>query len=121
MIENSGETLIYLSSVSLVCAQLEVSRWLGDLEPGSQVVEIVVPSERATGSVPVELGGAEVNFAAGGMSSAYETAATGGRVTFTQSEPESIVVGTVVAEYADSGESVRGRFRATYCAGGQGY
>ena len=49
VIENSGEILIYLSSAALSCQQLTVSRWLGSVEPGAQVVEIVVPSERAVG------------------------------------------------------------------------
>ncbi|HNI36523.1 MAG TPA: hypothetical protein PLV93_14070, partial [Microthrixaceae bacterium] len=121
MIENSGETLVYLSSVSLTCAQLMVSRWLGDVAVGAQIIEIVVPSTRASGTVAVEEGGAEVNYAAGGKSSAYEVAATDGHVTFTQSEPGVKVVGTVEASYAGADAEVRGRFYATFCPGGQGY
>ena len=52
-IENSGEILIYMSSVTLTCDQLTVSRWLGDVEMGAQVVEIVVPTELAVDVVAV--------------------------------------------------------------------
>lgn len=121
VIENSGETLIYLSSTALTCTQLMVSRWLGDVEAGAQVVEIVVFSELAVDTVPVEGGGAEVNYASGGKSSAYEKSAVAGHVTFTKSLPGTVVEGTFSATYADAADSVKGRFQAEFCAGGQGY
>lgn len=120
VIENSGEVLIYLSSAPLTCAQIMVSRWLGDAELGSQVVEIVVPAELAVDTVAVEPGAAEVNYAAGGKSSAYEVSATEGHVTFTKGLPGT-VEGSFSATYADTAVSVKGRFQAEYCAGGQGY
>ncbi len=125
-IENSGEILIYMSSVTLTCDQLTVSRWLGDVEMGAQVVEIVVPTELAVDAVAVEPGGAEVNYALGGRSSAYEKSAGGGHLTFTKMLPAMRVAGaigegTVVADYADGSDSVKGRFQAEFCEGGQGY
>ncbi len=121
MIENSGETLVYLSSVSLTCAQLMVSRWLGDVSPDAQIVEIVVPSDRADGEVAIGEGLAEVNYAAGGKSSAYEVVATGGHVTFTDTVPQKSVAGTFSATYDGGAAHVEGRFSATFCPGGQGY
>src|SRR5690349_9094496 len=41
VIENSGEVLVYMSSATLTCPQIQVSRWLGSVEAGAQVVEIV--------------------------------------------------------------------------------
>ena len=120
VIENSGEVLIYMSSAPLTCPQIMVSRWLGGVEAGAQVVEIVVPSELAVDTVDVEEG-AEVNYAAGGKSSAYEKSAIAGHVTFTKSLPGTVVEGTFTATYADAGDSVKGRFQAEFCAGGQGY
>lgn len=121
VIENSGEVLVYMSTTTLTCPQLQSSRWLGGVAAGAQVVEIVVPSELATGTSQVEPGGAEVNYALGGRSSAYEKSAVSGHVTFTKSLPGSTVEGTFVAEYADPADSVKGRFLAELCDGGQGY
>lgn len=122
VIENSGEVLIYMSSSTLTCAELMVSRWLGGVAAGAQVVEIVVPSERAVADVAVDVepGGAEVNYALGGRSSAYEKSAIGGHVTFTKTLPGT-VEGTFTATYAADADSVKGRFQAAFCAGGQGY
>ncbi|AKU94874.1 hypothetical protein AKJ09_01538 [Labilithrix luteola] len=117
MISNSGETLIYLSSAPLDCAQLTVSRWLGSATKGSQVVEIVIKGAPKVGSVAVPPG--EVNFAEGGKSSSYETNADSGKITFTKAD-SSMVEGTVKATYAGGG-SVEGVFHAEFCANGQGY
>ncbi|MEY4510922.1 MAG: hypothetical protein RLZZ450_3044 [Pseudomonadota bacterium] len=115
-ISNSGETLIYLTSAPLTCEQLKVSRWLGAFTTGAQVVEIVV-----RGNAPVGMArNPEVNFAAGGKSSAYETTAATASVTFTKSEPMGVIEGTVSATYRPSGD-VMGTFHAEFCAGGQGY
>lgn len=121
VIENSGEVLIYMSSATLTCPQIMVSRWLGGVEAGAQVVEIVVPSELAVDTVAVEEGGAEVNYAAGGKSSAYEKSAIAGHVTVTKSLPGTVVEGTFTATFADAADSVKGRFQAEFCEGGQGY
>jgi hypothetical protein len=116
VISNSGETLIYLTSAPLTCEQLKVSRWLGSFTAGAQVVEIVV-----RGNAPVGMArNPEVNFAAGGKSSAYETAAATAMVTFTKSEPMGVIEGTVSATYRPSGD-VMGTFHAEFCAMGQGY
>jgi hypothetical protein len=121
VIANSGETLIYMSSAPITCELLTMSRWLGSVAAGSQVVEIVVPSTRITGTVPVEDGGAEVNYAPGGMSSAYEESAESGSVTFTTSTPNGVFEGSVTATYANPAGNVSGTFHAEFCAGGQGY
>lgn len=116
VISNSGETLIYLTSAPLSCEQLKVSRWLGAFTAGAQVVEIVV-----RGNAPIGVArNSEVNFATGGKSSAYETAAATASVTFTKSDPMGSIEGKVSATYLPSGE-VMGTFHAEFCAGGQGY
>lgn len=116
VISNSGETLIYLTSAPLTCEQLKVSRWLGAFTAGAQVVEIVVQ-----GNAPVGMArNPEVNFAAGGKSSAYEKAASTASVTFTKSDPMGAIEGKVSATYLPSGD-VMGTFHAEFCAGGQGY
>jgi hypothetical protein len=116
VISNSGETRIYLTSALLTCEQLKVSRWLGTFTTDAQVVEIVV-----RGNAPVgKASNPEVNFAAGGKSSAYETAAATATVTFTKSEAMGVIEGTVSATYRPSGD-VMGTFHAEFCAGGQGY
>jgi hypothetical protein len=120
VISNSGETLIYLSSAPIDCEMLTMSRWLGSTPSGSQVVEIVVPSSQARGTVSVEED-AEVNYAPGGMSSAYEKAAASGSVTFTTSVPNGLVEGSVTATYSNPTGNVSGTFHAEFCAGGQGY
>ena len=117
VISNSGETLIYLTSARLTCEQVMVSRWLGAFAPNAQVVEIVVSGPAKVGKAE----SAEVNFAAGGKSSAYEQSATSTSVTFTKSEPEGIVEGTVSASYANPKGNVAGAFHAEFCPGGQGY
>ena len=122
MISNSGETLIYMSSAPLTCAQIMVSRWLGSVASGAQVVEIVVPSTKMTGTVPVAaFGSAEVNYAPGGMSSSYEKNAASGSVTFTSCVASGPCDGTVTATYANPTGNVMGTFHAEFCAGGQGY
>jgi hypothetical protein len=121
VIANSGEVLIYMSSAPITCALLSESRWLGSVDAGSQVVEIVVPASRTTGTIPVEEGGAEVNYAPGGMSSAYEESADSGSVTFTKFAANGVAEGTVEATYGSPAGNVAGTFHAEFCDGGQGY
>jgi len=110
-----------MSSAPITCALLTSSRWLGSVAAGSQVVEIVVPSDTTAGTIQVEEGGAEVNYAPGGMSSAYEESADSGSVTFTTLTPNGVVEGSVTASYTDPAGNVSGTFHAEFCAGGQGY
>ncbi|CAN5907577.1 hypothetical protein BH11MYX2_BH11MYX2_27080 [soil metagenome] len=117
MISNSGETLIYLSSATITCDQLTVSRWLGGTTAGSQVIELVIDGAPEVKTYPVPP--SEVNFAAGGMSSAGETGASSGSIAFTVAEANSVVEGTVSAKYGS--KSISGVFHATFCANGQGY
>ena len=118
VIANSGETLIYMSSATITCDQLSMSRWLGAASAGSQVIEVVVKGTPTVGTVNVPP--AEVNYAAGGKSSAYEVAASSGSITFTKAVANGAVDGSLMATYSD-GSSVSGTFHAEFCAGGQGY
>ena len=61
----------------------------------------------------------DVNFAAGGKSSAYETAAATATVTFTKSEPMGVIEGTVSATYRPNGMSWA-HFMLSFCTMGQG-
>ena len=115
-ISNSGETLIYMSSATITCDQLKVSRWLGSTTVGSQVVEIVIKGAPKVGDFPVPPG--EVNFATGGKSSSYETGADSGKIAFTKADAQ-VVEGTVTATYGS--KSISGAFHAEFCANGQGY
>ena len=115
-ISNSGETLVYMSSATITCDQLMVSRWLGAATAGSQVVEIVIKGAPKLADYPVPPG--EVNFAAGGKSSAYETNATTGKIHFTSADAQ-VLEGSVMATYG--ADNISGTFHATFCANGQGY
>lgn len=118
VISNSGETLVYLSSGTLTCDQIKVSRWLGSATANSQVIEIVIsgaPSTAKTYAVPPS----EVNFAQGGKSSATETSADSGSVVFSRADSGGDVEGTLSAAYGSA--HITGVFHATFCASGQGY
>ena len=83
VISNSGERLVYLSTTAITCDTLSVSRWLGSIDTGAQVVEIVVKSSFGTGTRSVDNAQVEVNYAKGGRSSSYEKSASSGHVTLT--------------------------------------
>lgn len=117
-ISNSGESLIYMSSAPITCATLANSRWLGSVASGAQVVEVVLKGAPAIGTLQVPP--AEVNYAQGGKSSAYEVTASSGSLTFTKAEAKGVVEGSFSATY-DSGDSLSGTFHADFCSGGQGY
>lgn len=119
VILNSGERLVYLSTAPITCDTLAVSRWLGSTPADAQVVEIVVKSTVTTGTLPV--GKAEVNYAKGGRSSAYEQTAATGSVTFAINEPMGVAEGTVTATFVNPTGTVMGAFHAEFCDGGQGY
>ena len=122
VISNSGETLIYLSSAPITCEMLKTSRWLGSVDATAQVVEIVFKSAAKVGALTVgPPDDAEVNYAKGGRSSAYEKTASSGTVTLTTYTPQGPVEGTVEAKYASPTGSVSGKFHAEFCDGGQGY
>ena len=122
VIQNSNETLVYLSSAPLSCSLLAMSTgWLRMVATGAQVVEIVVPSSTVSGMVAVKrFGGAEVNFAAGGGTASSETVAMSGSVTFTSCMAGGPCSGTLMAAYAGGG-SIMGSFSATFCPNGYGY
>ncbi len=122
MITNSGETLIYLSSAPITCDMLKTSRWLGSVDASAQVVEIVFKSTAKVGALTIgPPDEAEVNYAKGGRSSAYEKTASSGTVTLTTYTPQGPAEGTIEAKYANPTGSVSGRFHAEFCDGGQGY
>ena len=118
MISNSGETLVYLSSAALTCDQLKVSRWLGGATANSQVIELIVSGAPTTTKVYGVPPG-EVNFAQGGKSSATETSADSGSISFSRAEAAGDVEGSVTAKYGST--QISGVFHATFCTGGQGY
>ena len=118
VISNGGETLVYMSSAPITCAQLKTSGWLPSTPKGSQVVEIVVKGAAKTG--PVAVPTAEVNYAAGGQSSLFEVRASSGSVTFITAEVNGVVEGSVNASYAGGG-TLSGTFHAEFCADGQGF
>lgn len=114
-ITNSGESLVYLSTATITCDTLTTSRWLGSTEAGSKTIEIVIKGNPAVGDKAVPP--AEVNYAPGGKSSAYEKNAEDGSVSFTKADAKT-VQGTVTASYSD-GTKIEGTFNATFCTGGQ--
>lgn len=122
VIEYSGETITYLSTVDLACSDMAESRWLGNLDPDAQIVEIVYKSD--TTSTELEVGGTgslEVNYAKGGRSSAYEESAVSGTVSLTSHTAGGPIAGYVNATYSDPSGEVYGPFQADFCEGGQQY
>jgi hypothetical protein len=118
VISNSGETLIYMSSSALTCDQVRVSRWLGSQTAGAQVVEVVVRGVPVLGATAVPP--AEINYGEGGKSSAGETSAASGTITFTKTGAASLVEGSVTGTF-DNGDTINGIFHAEFCSGGQGF
>jgi hypothetical protein len=121
VISNSGETLIYMSTAPLTCMMMQTMGvgWLSKLPAGSQVVEIVVKGTPSAKTYPVGPLQGEVNYAPGGMSSAYEKNATGGSITFTSAMANGPVEGSVMATYAMG--SIMGTFHAEFCSMGSQY
>ncbi|MCA9488381.1 MAG: hypothetical protein KC621_00615 [Myxococcales bacterium] len=122
VIEYSGETITYLSTVDLACDAMVESRWLGALDPDAQVIEIVFKSD--TAGTDLEVGGTgslEVNYASGGRSSAYEVGAASGTVSLTDHTAGGPIVGYVDATYTHPSGFVAGPFEAEFCPGGQQY
>jgi hypothetical protein len=105
-----------MSSATITCDQLTVSRWLGSTTAGSQVVEIVIKGDPNVADYPVPP--SEVNYAQGGKSSAYEVNADSGTIAFTAADAQ-VVEGTVMATYGS--KSLSGTFHAEFCANGQNY
>jgi hypothetical protein len=118
---NGLETLIYLSTAPLTCAQMMMmgTKWLSSLPPGSQVIEIVIRGTATVGTVPVGFLQGEVNYAEGSKSSSYEVTATGGSINITKAVAKSVFEGTIMATYAMG--SVMGTFHADWCQGGSEY
>jgi hypothetical protein len=105
-----------MSSTTITCDQLKVSRWLGSTTAGAQFVEIVIKGAPKLSDYPVPPG--EVNYAQGGKSSSYETNADSGKISFTKADAQ-VVEGSVMATYGT--KSISGTFHAEFCANGQGF
>jgi hypothetical protein len=119
---STGETAVYLSSAPLTCAAISNpgGRWLGSLPAGTQVIEIVVAGGASAMMYSVGgLGGIELNFAPGGMSSSNEKHSTSGTVTFTKASVGGVHEGSIMA--SNSGGMIMGTFHADWCTGGQEY
>jgi hypothetical protein len=81
-------------------------------------VEIVFRGDPVAGKT---YSNAEVNYAAGGKSSAYEKVAGTTSVKITKAESKGVVEGTVSASYDNPTADIKGTFHAEFCDGGQGY
>jgi hypothetical protein len=119
VIQNSGETLVYLSSAPLPCSAIQASRWLGTLPAGTQVVELVMPGVPTDGQT-VKVPPGEVNYAPGGKSSSYEKSSASGSIVWTKGGAGNDVSGTFSATLG-TGDKISGSFAATFCANGQQY
>lgn len=122
VIEYSGETITYLSTVDLPCSAMAESRWLGNLDPSAQIIEIVYKS--ATTGTHFEVGGTgelEVHYAKGGRSSSYEENASTGAADIADRGSGDPISGTVDAVFKNPAGSLAGPFSAEFCAGGQEY
>jgi hypothetical protein len=124
-ITNSLETLVYLSTAPLTCAQMMTMGmgWLPKQPAGSQVMEVVYTANPSTttytiGSGPAAVGGGEVNMAEGGKSSSGEVTATAGSITLTKTMPRGVQEGKldITAPFM-----VSGTFHAEWCEGGSEY
>jgi len=118
----TAETAIYLSSAPLTCPQISTpgGRWLGSLPAGTQVIEIVVAGAATAKSYTVGgLGGAELNYAAGGMSSSTEKHSSAGSITFTKASTGGVHEGSLMGTNVSG--MIMGSFHAEWCQGGQEY
>jgi len=85
-IHNGNQGRVYLSSAPLTCTQIMMAGWLSSAAAGSHVTEIVVA--RWEGGIAFSIGAGgqypemgEVNYAAGGRSSADEVMAKSGTMS----------------------------------------
>lgn len=121
---NGLETLVYLSTAPLTCAQMMTRgvKWLGMLPAKSQVIEIVVGNPSAVKSYTIgqsaAFGGGEVNYAEGSKSSSTEVTGKTGTITFTTATAKGVQEGmiNVTAPFMASGT-----FHAEWCEGGTEY
>jgi hypothetical protein len=121
---NGLETLVYLSSAPLTCAQMMTRgvKWLSTLPAHTQVIEIVVGNPSAVKSYAIgssaAFGGGEVNYAEGSKSSSTEVTGKAGTIMFTTATAKGVQEGTinVSAPFMASGT-----FHAEWCEGGTEY
>jgi len=113
-----GETIIYMFTSAVTCAQISTPGWLPSIAASTQVVEmVIVPATSTPGTFPVP--NSEVNYANGGQLSLFETSANSGSITVTQISPGGVIEGSVSASY--TGGSISGTFHAEFCATGQAF
>ena len=121
---NGLETLVYLSSSPLTCAQMMTRgvKWLSTLPAKTQVIEIVVGNPSAVKSYAIgssaAFGGGEVNYAEGSKSSSTEVTGKAGTIMFTTATAKGVQEGmiNVTAPFM-----VSGTFHAEWCEGGTEY
>lgn len=118
---NGLETLIYLTSAPLTCAQMMTMgvKWLPGLPAGTQVIEIVVRGTAMVGTTQVGLFQGEVNYAEGSKSSSYEVVGSSGSIMFTKAEDKKVYEGMIMATFPMG--MVSGTFHADWCEGGTEY
>lgn len=117
-ITNGPETLVYLSSAPLTCAQMMMGgvKWLSTLPAKSQVVEIVVPGTASAKTYMVGSFMAEVHYAEGSKSSSTEATASSGSVVFSKASKGGVHEGTVSATFPMG--MLMGTFHTEWCQGG---
>ena len=123
VIHTGNQGRAYLSSAPLTCAQMMTAGWLSSAAAGSQVTEIVVARSVGAGGFPIEAGSpdpaGEVNYAAGGKSSADQVKAKSGSILNVELI-DGGMHGMLDATFGD-GSHLTGMFHAHFCAGGQIY
>lgn len=117
-ITNGPETLVYLSSAPLTCAQMMMGgiKWLSKLPAKSQVIEIVIPGTASAKSYKVGNLAGEVHYAEGSKSSSTENTASSGTVVFSEASKGGVHEGSVMATFPNG--MLMGMFHAEWCQGG---
>jgi hypothetical protein len=109
-------TTLYLFNASVTCDQISNLAWLAQLPANVQVIELMFPSNAATGSAVV---GSLISYARGGTYSFSKTFATGYTLVLSANTPLGAVDGTLKATFPSG--SVMGAFHAGFCATGLGF
>ena len=117
-ITNGPETIVYLSSAPLTCAQMMMGgvKWLSTLPAKSQVIEMVVPGTASAKTYMVGNFAAEVHYAEGSKSSSTEATASSGSIVYTKAAKGGVHEGMVNATFPMG--SLMGTFHAEWCQGG---
>ena len=117
--ESNGGPFVYLLSQPVTCNAISVTGWLTDLEPSTQVLEMIVGTktvgtpEKAAAAAAANV--SENNYLFGRVST--EVRANTGSVTLTAYMKDVAVDGTVSVQFPAG--AADGTFHAVYCPGGQ--